>query len=107
MSILDDKVLVFTKDYDLLFITLGSDLDSISFNYSEAISSQKFDLSINISIDFNGDSDDVLVTLGSESKGNLLDVEVDFLGDLSDLNISPGPEVGGFSINVGQNSNLY
>jgi hypothetical protein len=106
LSFNDNSVLVFKKDGGLLFFSLGNDLDSISFNDSEAISSQEFDLSISISTDFDCDSDDLFVSLDSEGQSGLLNVEVDFFDDLSDLYISPGPEVGGFNINVSQHGDL-
>jgi len=106
LSFNDNLVLVFHEDSSLLFFSFGNDLNSISFNDSDTISSQEFDLSVNISVDFNSNLKDFLVTCGSELKGKLLDVVVDFLSDLGDLNISPGPEVGSFSVNMSHDSDL-
>lgn len=106
LSFNDNLVLVFHEDSSLLFFSFGNDLNSISFNDSETISSQEFDLSVNISVDFDSNLKDFLVTGGSEFKGKLLDVVVNFLSNLGDLNISPGPEVGSFSVNMSQYSDL-
>lgn len=87
----DDLILELNKDSSLFGFSLSNDLESISFNLDEGISSEDLNLNINIGINFNSEGNDHLICFSSHDADGVLDVDVNFFSDDGDFNFSPVP----------------
>lgn len=88
-----------------MFLSFGNDLDLVCFDSVESFNSDHFDGSVNLEINFNSNSKDGILSVSSQSEGDVLDVKVYFFGNKVDFSVSPEPEVGGFGIDVSHNGN--
>lgn len=60
-------------------------------------------MSVEVGFNFNSNSNDLLISFGSDDCDGVLDVKVDFLSDAGDFDVSPVPEVGSFNLDVDEN----